>query len=237
MPPAIRLSVTIDVSEGSTVNCGRARRGLALYRTFGYYVVGKGKPMARISDVTDTQLLDRLTDVFRKHGYEGASLTRISEATSLKRASLYHRFPGGKAEMAEAVLQRADEWLMTHALGPLQGPGEPRSRIRVMAKALSKFYGAGQHSCLLDVFSLGGENTALRNHVRASMTAWVTALAEVVREVGVPPRDARRRAQDAIARIQGTLVLSRATGDASPFQRTLRELPEKLLGDGDRDGS
>ncbi len=193
--------------------------------------------MARISEVTDTQLLDGLTDVFRTHGYEGASLTRISEATGLKRASLYHRFPGGKAEMAEAVLKQADEWLMTHALGPLQGPGEPHSRVRVMSKALSKFYGAGHRSCLLDAFSLGGEDTALREHVRASMMAWIAALAEVIREVGIPAREARRRAQDAIARIQGTLVLSRAIGDASPFQRTLRELPDELLGARDRDDS
>lgn len=132
--------------------------------------------------------------------------------------------------MAEAVLTRADEWLITHALGPLQGPGKPPERVRTMARALSEFYGAGQHSCLLDAFSLGGENTALRKHVSASMTAWIAALAELVREVGVPAAEAHHRAQDAVARIQGTLVLSRAIGDASPFRRTLRELPEQLLG-------
>ncbi len=139
--------------------------------------------------------------------------------------------------MAEAVLMQADEWLMTHALAPLQGPGEPRARIRAMARALSKFYGAGKHSCLLDAFSLGEEDNALKEHVCASMTAWLAALAEVVRQVGIPAGEARRRAQDAVARIQGTLVLSRATGDASPFKRMLRELPEELLGATGRDGS
>ena len=54
--------------------------------------------------VHDEKLIERLTSVFRIYGYEGASLSRIAEATGLQRASLYHRFPGGKEEMAEAVL-------------------------------------------------------------------------------------------------------------------------------------
>ena len=190
--------------------------------------------MARTSEIPDIVLLDRLTDVFRTHGYEGASLTRISEATGLKRASLYHRFPAGKSEMAEAVLAGADDWLKDNALGPLQGPGSPADRIRTMAAALNEFYGAGHHSCLLDAFSLGGENQAIRDHVRASMTAWIAALAEVVEEVGVTADEALDRAQDAVARIQGTLVVSRATGDVRSFQRMLRALPEALLAPGRR---
>lgn len=185
--------------------------------------------MARTSNTPDIELIDRLTDVFRRHGFEGASLTRISEATGLKRASLYHRFPGGKAEMAEAVLSRADEWLITHALSPLQGPGEPADRLRIMTGALSEFYGDGKHSCLLDAFSLGGENTDLREHVRASTIAWTDALAAVALEVGIAEDEAHARAQDAIASIQGTLVLSRATGDPTAFQRALRKIPDDLL--------
>ena len=131
--------------------------------------------------------------------------------------------------MAEAVLARADEWLITHALGPLQGDSDPADRIRMMAEALTEFYGAGMHSCLLDAFSLGGENREIREHVRASTEAWTGALAAVVREVGIPPGMARDRAQDAIATIQGTLVVSRATGDPSSFQRAMLRLPEQLL--------
>ena len=53
--------------------------------------------------VTDNQLLDKLTEVFRLYGYEGASLSRISKVTGLQRASLYHRFPGGIAFTANSA--------------------------------------------------------------------------------------------------------------------------------------
>ena len=178
--------------------------------------------------IDEGRLLDRLTDVFRLHGYEGASLSRIAKATGLQRASLYHRFPAGKEEMAEAVLKRADEWFETHVLAPLNGPGQPSERIRAMAKRLNEFYGGGRHSCLLDTLSLGDEHKAFHKHVERSFTTWLGALARVARDSGLSPATARRRAEEALVRIQGALVLARATGETKPFARVLKNLPELL---------
>ncbi len=178
--------------------------------------------------IDESRLLDRLTDVFRLHGYEGASLSRIAEATGLQRASLYHRFPAGKQEMAEAVLKRADEWFETHVLAPLNGPGEPSERIRAMARRLNDFYRGGRHSCLLDTLSLGDEDKAFHKHVERSFTAWLGALTRVAHESGLSRATARRRAEESLVGIQGALVLARATGETKPFARVLKNLPELL---------
>ncbi len=182
-----------------------------------------------IAKVSDEELLDRLTNVFRTHGFEGASLSLISEATGLQRASLYHRFPGGKEEMAKAVLERAGQWLGNRVLAPLSGPGKLGERIRKMAQEIHAFYGSGRHSCLLDSLSFGNEDNDLKRHVRAGMGAWTEALAKVAREAGVPAKKARQQAQDAIGRIQGALVMARVMKDHGPFERTLMNLPSLLL--------
>ncbi len=182
-----------------------------------------------MSKIAEPDLLDRLTRVFRTHGYEGASLSKISEATGLQRASLYHRFPGGKAEMAEAVLKRAGEWLQAHALQPLTESGPPEQRLRQMADKLDEFYEGGEQSCLLDALSFGVEEGAIRDHQRAAMKTWVDAIATMLRESGLSGRTAQERAEDAVIRIQGSLVMARATGDQMPFRRTLRNLPQELL--------
>ncbi len=182
-----------------------------------------------MSKIAEPELLDRLTDVFRAHGYDGASLSKISQATGLQRASLYHRFPGGKAEMAEAVLTRADEWLEDHALRPLTESGPPERQLRRMARKLDEFYQGGRQSCLLDSLSFADEESALRDHQRASMEAWVEAIAGVLRASGLPARTSKERAEDAVIRIEGSLVMARATGDHMPFRRTLRNLPQELL--------
>jgi AcrR family transcriptional regulator len=44
-----------------------------------------------------------LLKLFRQFGYDGVTLSKISQATGLGKASLYHYFPGGKAEMAEVA--------------------------------------------------------------------------------------------------------------------------------------
>ena len=178
--------------------------------------------------IDDENLLAALTRVFRSHGYEGASLSRLTAATGLQRASLYHRFPGGKKDMALAVMRRAETWLQGHVLGPLEGTGAPATRIRKMARALDEFYEGGGAGCLLDALSLGEGEDLIRNSVRTTATAWTEALAGVAREAGLRPREARIAAQEGFMRIQGALVLARATGDREPFKRVLKELPAQL---------
>ena len=51
-----------------------------------------------------------LAEIFREHGFEGASLSIIGEKTGLGKGSLYHFFPGGKEEMAASVLHEIDTW-------------------------------------------------------------------------------------------------------------------------------
>ncbi len=178
--------------------------------------------------IEEDYLMDRLTEIFRLHGYEGASLSRIAEATGLKRASLYHRFPGGKEEMAEAVLKRADDWFVSHILAPLNEPGDPSPRVQEMAKRLSDFYGGGCHSCLLSSLSVGEEDVAIRKHIERSFEAWLDALIGVARQAGLSPTEAKDRAQDALVGIQGALILARATGEKKPFARVLKNLPQLL---------
>lgn len=183
-----------------------------------------------IQKIDDDKLLDRLTRVFRLYGFEGASLSRISKVTGLGRASLYHRFPGGKDEMAKAVLAHAGRWMTYGIKAPLSGPGTPPQRIRLMADRLHEFYSGGRQSCLLDSLSFSAEDNEIRKHIKRGMTAWARALAAVAREAGLPAKRAQQRAEDAIVRIQGALVVARAMGDTGPFERTLRELPQVILG-------
>lgn len=178
--------------------------------------------------IQEDDLLDRLTAVFQAHGYEGASLSRLSRATGLERASLYHRFPGGKEEMAQVILDRAAGWLVQHVLAPLGEPGRPEERVARMAERLGEFYHQGRRSCLLDTLSLGGEDSPFQNRVREAMATWVEAMASISSEAGFPREEALRRAEDALVQIQGGLVVARGTGNREAFLRVLRELPRSL---------
>jgi TetR/AcrR family transcriptional repressor of lmrAB and yxaGH operons len=184
-----------------------------------------------ITKVTHDDIISRLMDVFRTVGYDGATLSKLSKATGLQRASLYHRFPGGKREMAQAVLAQAEAWLDAHVLTPLAGPGTPPARLEQMAQALDAFYMQGSSSCLLDALSLGEGGEQFRDHIQAAFTRWIDALsALVIEHTGCPTVEAQRRSEDAVLSIQGALVLARGTGKTEPFQRVLNNLPTLLFG-------
>lgn len=181
--------------------------------------------------VADQQLLSRLTEVFRRYGYEGASLSALSSATGLARASLYHRFPRGKSEMAEYVMRGTQAWLREQALAPLRDTSlRPAERVRAMARQLDAFYGSGTKSCVLDALSIGEAGAPLRRLVRGALDLWSRDLAATVRAAGFTEREAAARAERALTLLQGALVVARVRSDPAPFQRVIDELPEVLLG-------
>lgn len=186
--------------------------------------------MARKAMIENDALMDRLSATFREVGYEAASLALLSEATGLKKASLYHRFPGGKEQMGLEVLQEAGRWLGEHVLTPLAGKGTPRERIAAMTRELDSFYQGGKQACLLNLLSSPiGEDSPFKATIRQMFDAFIKALASVIAETGCPVSVAQERAERALVLIQGSLVLARGLGSTAPFHRALAALPEELL--------
>ncbi|MEU7527175.1 TetR/AcrR family transcriptional regulator [Saccharothrix sp. NPDC042600] len=185
--------------------------------------------MARPPSVQDDELYDRLAEVFRTTGYEGASLGALAESTGLKRASLYHRFPDGKAQMAEAVMGRVER-LFHELLEPMRTDPDPRTGIMRTAERISAFYGGGLLSCVLDTLPLSGAPEGVRRRAAQVAEVWISAMADVARRGGRSPEDARAAAEDAFAWAEGGLVYGRLFDDGAPFRRALARLPELLLG-------
>jgi AcrR family transcriptional regulator len=179
----------------------------------------------------DMNVIGALLESFRTWGYEGTSLKRISDATGLARASLYHRFPEGKAQMAEAVMDVAYVWMDTEALAPLRDETlQPRERIEGMTRLLDEFYGGGEKPCLLDALTLGETATPLRAAAKSMMDLWIEAMSRLAVAEGAEPAEGLARAEDAVARVQGSLIVSRVQGKPIVFRRALAQLPELLLG-------
>ncbi|MFM7336330.1 MAG: TetR/AcrR family transcriptional regulator [Tabrizicola sp.] len=189
--------------------------------------------MARPRSVTEDDLLARLARVFSEVGYEGASLAALAEATGLQKASLYHRFPGGKKQMADEVLASTGSWLQSHILAPLAGPGTPAERLAIVAANLDGFYQGGSRACLLNMLSSPRiEDGPFAPAIRQAFEALIAGLAAVARESGASDDDTRRRAERAVMLLQGALVLSRGTGSTAPFRAVLAAFPTEILSNG-----
>lgn len=178
--------------------------------------------------VAKESLLPALAETFRTHGYDGASLSALSSATGLQKASLYHHFPGGKQEMAEAVLDEQARQFEDQLFTPLTGTEPLRQRIDRMLLLLDSEYDGGTAPNLFSLFAQGPRRDLFGARIGAFYGRWITCLSGALAESGLPRAEAVRRAADAIMLLEGALLLSRALSDTGPFQRVMRQLEEQL---------
>lgn len=186
--------------------------------------------MARPQSVQDHDVLHRLSCVFRDVGYDGASLADLATATGLKKASLYHRFPRGKQQMAEEVLAAALGWFGENILTPLGSAQPPSQRLELVARNLDQFYASGRQACLLNMLaSPRTESGPFSASIKGAFDALVAAFSTVARDAGHPPDAARHRAERVIMLLHGSLVMSRGLGSNEPFQSFLSGLADELI--------
>jgi TetR/AcrR family transcriptional regulator, lmrAB and yxaGH operons repressor len=173
-----------------------------------------------------------LAEVFREHGYEGASLALLGARTGLGKGSLYHAFPGGKAEMAEAVLDAIETWFETRIYAPLRDEPDPRAAIRRMLSETDAYFRSGGRACLVGAFALTEGRDRFAERIERYFAVWRESLADALRRHGFASSEASALAEEAVCAIQGGLVLARALDEPAAFGRTLARLQARLIPSG-----
>ncbi|MCJ2071884.1 TetR/AcrR family transcriptional regulator [Methylobacterium sp. J-030] len=177
------------------------------------------------------ETLSKLAEVFRAHGYEGASLARIGRATGLGKGSLYNLFPGGKAEMATCVLAEIDGWFETNLYAPLRAAERPGEAVAAMFDAVDAYFRSGRRVCLVGVVALGSERDRFGEAVRSYFARWVAALADALQRSGRDAAGSTALAEEIVVQIQGAIVLSRALDQPAVFSRAMTALRARAAAD------
>lgn len=184
--------------------------------------------MARVIAERD-EVIQMLAEVFRTYGFEGASLARITEGTNLGKGSIYHFFPGGKEEMAGAVLAQIDDWFKLNVFEPLRESADAEQGIAAMFDEVKRYFLSGRKVCLVGVFALGNERDRFADKVRDYFAAWTDSLAMALIRAGRSSAEANALAEEVVGGIQGALVLARAFDRTEMFSDTLDRLRGRLL--------
>jgi AcrR family transcriptional regulator len=169
----------------------------------------------------------RIAEVFRAQGFDGASLSAITEASGLGKGSLYNHFPGGKDDMAAAVLAHVDAWFEAEVFAPLRGADAPRAAVAAMFAAVNGYFRSGRRICLVGAFALDATRDRFAAAVQDYFSRWIAALAACLKRGGA--RQPRALAEATVAGIQGALVLGRALDDPAVFARQVADLQGRLL--------
>jgi AcrR family transcriptional regulator len=185
---------------------------------------------------TRDRIIAATNELFRRQGYNGTSLSQISEAADATTGSIYHFFPGGKEALAVAVVETTGavyrelfESIATHAADPAS------AYIDFFAGAAAVL----EESDYIDPCPIGTvarevANTSepLRTAAANVFDSWIGAATEHLVRAGIGPEAAAQLAQLFVATVEGMFVLSRTQRSTAPLAaagRTMAQLVTQAI--------
>lgn len=184
----------------------------------------------RPQKVLDTEIFNGLFTVLRSKGYDGASLNELAGATGLKKASLYHRFPGGKQEMAAAVLTHLDQWVEQHIFKVLSDKTKtPKERLINGITGIRELYDGGSESCIFRALSMESGIELFHKQIGDGMQKWIDTFKTVGISYHLTPKIAEEKAIETLIKIQGSLVVAKGLNDLTVFENTLQQIEDYYL--------
>jgi len=170
--------------------------------------------------------------LFRERGVYGTSLSDVVAHSEAPRGSIYHWFPGGKAQLAEEATRYAGEFIAAGIAAALE-QDDPVAAVRAFAALWREILRDSDFSagCPIVSATLEGDRTpAARDAAGAAFARWQELLADAFRSRGVTPARAESLSTLVVAAVEGAIVLSRAQRSSAPLERVAGEL-ESIVAD------
>lgn len=161
--------------------------------------------------------------LMRERGVEATSFTEVIERSGAPRGSIYHHFPGGKAQLVEAATRYAGEFTAAGLVSSL-GSDDPVDAVHAFTSGWTKLleqsdFGAG---CPVMAAALEG-SPGVREAAADAFRRWEQLVAEALEQHTTAGR-ARSLATLFVASIEGAVVIARAQRSSEPVRRVAREL-------------
>jgi TetR/AcrR family transcriptional regulator, lmrAB and yxaGH operons repressor len=176
------------------------------------------------------RLLDGAGSLLAERGYAAMELRDVAERGDAPRGSIYHHFPGGKAQLAaeaaeldgERVRKAIETSLAERGLKPTLAMFGEIFRRR-----------AADHpeliGCPVAAAALARpEDPALAAAATAAFQSWEQAIVEALENEGLSAAQATPFAAIVVSTIEGALVRTRAAGTHAPLDSAIAGLEQAL---------
>jgi AcrR family transcriptional regulator len=179
-----------------------------------------------VSSDARTRMIQSAALLFRERGVEATALSDVIQHSGAPRGSIYHHFPGGKAELTTAATEFAGD-LIAQTIVKAADEGDPRVAVRRFVDLWRDVlrdsdFDAG---CPVVAAAVEGERTpGARAAAGVAFERWQALFAGALEGRGVATDRAESLAAIVIAGIEGAIVLARAQHDFKPLDRVGREL-------------
>ena len=177
---------------------------------------------------TRDRIIVATNELFRRYGYNGTTLTQISEASAATIGSIYHFFPGGKEALAVAVVETTGA-VYRELFESIVAEADDAA-----AAYVDFFNGAAavlEESDFIDPCPIGTiarevANTSepLRRAAKSAFDSWIAAAHAHLTAAGIPDDVAGELATLFVSTVEGAFVLCRTQRTTTPLIAASRHL-------------
>jgi TetR/AcrR family transcriptional regulator, lmrAB and yxaGH operons repressor len=167
---------------------------------------------------TRADLVQTMARLLRDQGYTATGRAQLLAESGVSNGSLYHHFPGGMEELAEAALEASGQAVADALLEALAGaPNTALGLVRFLDVAEGPVAGEPCPGCPIAPTALESPiiNPRLRAAAARCFDQWEGLIAARLRADGWPEDSVAEVASAALALIEGALLLARVSGQAS----------------------
>lgn len=173
-------------------------------------------------------IIDAAVRLFRQKGYAATGLADIVEASGAPKGSVYHYFPGGKAEIGEAAVREAGRRVVETVRGLAASASSAGDLVKAHAALLGDWMaksgyrdGAPMTTVLLEN---APQDPAITAAGREALGAWADELAACLIRDGVSGAQAERFASLTVSALDGALLQARVEQSRRPLDIAAEEL-------------
>jgi TetR/AcrR family transcriptional repressor of lmrAB and yxaGH operons len=159
--------------------------------------------------------------LFRRQGYASTGLQQIVAESGAPKGSLYHYFPAGKESLGQAAVEMAGGMIREMLTSLALRHREPKAFLRAWCQVMAGWMRESgfRSGCPIatTLLETAPQSPAITAAGARAIDGWVEVIAGVLARDGTPPREARSRAQLAVAAMEGALVLARIRRSTRPI--------------------
>lgn len=181
--------------------------------------------MSRAGTETRARVVQSAKERMRRHGVAATSMLDAIADAGASRGSLYHYFPGGKAQLIEeATVAACEEYSAAFALIENLDAAEaiPAVLEYWRAQVEATDYAAG---CPVAAAALSGDETeGARTRAGVGFATWAASIEQMLLTSRVPASRAPALASLILSAIEGAVIVSLARRSAEPMEEAATEL-------------
>jgi TetR/AcrR family transcriptional repressor of lmrAB and yxaGH operons len=169
-------------------------------------------------DRSRAALITTAGTLFRRQGYAATGLNQILDDAGVKAGSLYHHFPGGKQELAAAVVESAGDDIERVLRAALAHDTPVTTVVDHWLDVLAAGLAAdSRDGCPVEPIATESVHASelVRQAAARAFNGWCAAIVERLRADGWSDASAEETALAIVSIIEGALVLSRTSGDVA----------------------